>query len=231
MRFFFYQHRFSRRQRGLFLLAAVIVVLAVLLYTITAQMKPLLTNMATARVSNAVTKVVTNAVNSTIESGGIEYDSLVSFEKDNEGRITAVRSNMAEFNRLQSRILNLVLESLAAVDTRDLAIPIGSLTGSALLSGRGPAISVRMQSVGSPTAYLTNEFSSAGINQTRHQILLNVDVSVSVLLPGFRTSTKVSNSFAIAETVIVGSVPDSYTHFQSDDPLEEDAREHVLNGG
>lgn len=88
-----------------------------------------------------------------------------------------------------------------------------------------------MQSVGSSTAYLSNEFSSAGINQTRHQIILNVDVYVSILLPGFSTATKVSNAFTVAETVLVGTVPDSYTYFQSDTPIEDDARDYVLNGG
>ena len=138
---------------------------------------------------------------------------------------------MGEFNRLQSSILHQVLEEIAQMDTRELSIPLGSLTGSALLAGRGPRISVRMQSVGSSTAYLSNEFSSAGINQTRHQIILNVDVYVSILLPGFSTATKVSNAFTVAETVLVGTVPDSYTYFQSDTPIEDDARDYVLNGG
>jgi hypothetical protein len=99
-----------------------------------------------------------------------------------------------------------------------------------LLAGRGPLITVKMQSVGSSTARLVNRFTSAGINQTKHQILLNVDVYVSILLPGFTTATKVSNSFTVAETVIVGSVPDSYTYFDSDDPLSEDAEQFTLNG-
>lgn len=229
--YFFYEHRFSRRKKAGLIGALAVAVLAVLLYTAASQMKPILTSMATARVSNAVTRVVTEAVNETIDSGEVDYESLVSFEKDNEGRVTAVKSNMAEFNRLQSQILKQVLENIAQVDTRELSIPLGSLTGSTLLAGRGPLISVRMQSVGSSSAYLSNAFSSAGINQTRHQIILNVDVYISILLPGFTTATKVSNSFTVAETVIVGTVPDSYTYFNSEDPIEEDAREFVLNGG
>ncbi len=68
-----------------------------------------------------------------------------------------------------------------------------------------------MQSVGSSSAHFENAFASAGINQTRHEIRLVVDV-VSVLLPGFSTVTKVTNRCAVAETVIVGSVPDTYTY-------------------
>jgi sporulation protein YunB len=137
---------------------------------------------------------------------------------------------MPEFNRLQSRILDQILERISEVSTHDLSIPLGSLTNLDLLAGRGPLITVKMQSVGSSTARLVNRFTSAGINQTKHQILLNVDVYVSILLPGFTTATKVSNSFTVAETVIVGSVPDSYTYFDSDDPLSEDAEQFTLNG-
>ena len=165
-----------------------------------------------------------------IEKGELQYDGLVSFEKDTEGHITAVRSNMAAFNHLQAEILDTVLTRISQVPTGDLSIPIGSLTGSTLLAGRGPRITVRMESVGSSEANFRNAFTSAGINQTKHQIILTVDVSVSVLLPGFRTATKVSNSFIVAETVIVGTVPDTYTYFSTDpDTYEEDLKDYILN--
>jgi sporulation protein YunB len=153
-----------------------------------------------------------------VNSGEFQYERLISFEKDNSGMITAVKSNMPEFNRLQSAIL----EPDPGADLR--GFHPGSLHSGGqpdrlhLLAGRGPLITVRMQSVGSSTARLENEFTSAGINQTKHQILLDVDVYVSILLPGFATATKVSNSFTVAETVIVGSVPDS-TPISTPDPL------------
>ena len=113
-----------------------------------------------------------------------------------------------------------------------MSISIGALTGSALLAGRGPRITVRMESVGSSQARFQNAFTSAGINQTKHQIILTIDVYVSILLPGFTTATKVSNSFVVRrETVIVGSVPDSYTYFSTDpDTYEEDLKDYILNG-
>lgn len=92
--------------------------------------KPVLTSLATARVSNTVNGIVTAAVNETIYSGGVDYDQLISFEKDNEGKITAVKSNMAEFNRLQSAIIDEVLEKLSEVTTKELSVPVGTLLGS-----------------------------------------------------------------------------------------------------
>ena len=82
------------------------------------------------------------------------------------------------------------------------------------------------------TSEIENRFDSAGINQTRHQILLSVDVYTSILLPGFTASTKVSNEIAVAETVIVGSVPETYTYFSTTpDELEDTARDNIMNKG
>ena len=229
--FFRYRRRFGhgRVLRVLLALAAV----AVLTVTIiaTTQMRPLLASLATAKVSNTVTRIVSEAVYEAIEQGDLQYDGLVSLEKDNDGKISAIRSNMAAFNHLQAEILDTVLTRVGQVSARELSIPIGTLTGSALLAGRGPRITVRMETLGSSEANFRNAFTSAGINQTKHQIILSIDVSVSVLLPGFTTATMVSNSFIVAETVIVGSVPDTYTYFATaPDTYEEDLKDYILNG-
>ena len=219
----------EKRRLLLFLVCAALIALAVTAMT---QLRPILTSLATARVSNAVTRVVNTSVNETLYDDGVDYDRLISLEKDNEGHITAVKSNMAEFNRLQASISDDILQRMADVSTTDLSIPIGTLTGSPLLAGRGPCLHVRMQSVGTATARFDNQFSSAGINQTRHRILLDVDVHVSILLPGLTTYTKVSNEISVAETVIVGGVPDTYTYFSTTpDEIENYADEYIINNG
>ena len=109
----------------LFLLAALLA-LAIVAMT---HLKPVLTSLATARVSNTVNGIVTAAVNETIYSGGVDYDQLISFEKDNEGKITAVKSNMAEFNRLQSAIIDEVLEKLSVSRRARAADPRADAVG------------------------------------------------------------------------------------------------------
>ena len=228
--FFYYRRRMDRRVLArLLLFAGMTLVLVTAVYA-TAQLRPLLESMATTRVSNTVNRIVFEAVNEAIESGEITYDQLISFEKDNDGRITAVHSNMAACNRLQVEILDIILARIDQVSARELSIPVGSLTGSALLAGRGPRIKVRMESVGSSSARFENEFSSAGINQTNHRIVLHIDVSVAILLPGFTTATQVSNAVTVAETVIVGTVPDTYTYFSTTpSTYEEDVKDYILN--
>lgn len=222
--------RFTGRQRVLIWLTVIFTLLLALTVAVVLHMKPVVVDLATARISNAVNRIVVAAVNDAVDSGRIDYEQLVDFDKDAEGHVTALRSNMAAFNRLQASIADDILQRMAEVSSTDLAIPIGTLTGSPLLAGRGPCLRVRMQSVGTATARFDNQFSSAGINQTRHRIILDVDVHVSILLPGLTTYTKVSNEISVAETVIVGGVPETYTYFSTTpDEVENYADEYIIN--
>lgn len=211
-----------------FFLACILIALFVVA---TGHLKSLLGNLAVTRVSNMVGQVVTEAVSDVVNSGEVRYNDLISLEKNANGGVAALISNMAEFNRLQSAVTQDVLTRLETMSDLELSIPLGTLTGSAFLAGRGPRCTVRTQTTGSCSAEFANEFSQAGINQTTHRIMLRVDVSMSILLPGFRTGTEVSNSFAVAETVIVGEVPDTYTYFDSGNDAEEDAYEYAINNG
>ena len=222
--------RFTGRQRVLIWLTVIFTLLLALTVAVVLHMKPVVVDLATARISNAVNRIVVAAVNDAVDSGRIDYEQLVDFDKDAEGHVTALRSNMAAFNRLQASIADDILQRMAEVSSTDLAIPIGTLTGSPLLAGRGPCLRVRMQSVGTATARFDNQFSSAGINQTRHRIILDVDIHVSILLPGLTTYTKVSNEISVAETVIVGGVPETYTYFSTTpDEVENYAEEYIIN--
>lgn len=222
--------RLTGRQRVLIWLTAIFTLLLALTVAVVLHMKPVVVDLATARTSNAVNRIVVAAVNDAVDSGRIDYEQLVDFDKDADGHVTALRSNMAAFNRLQASIADDILQRMAEVSSTDLAIPIGTLTGSPLLAGRGPCLRVRMQSVGTATARFDNQFSSAGINQTRHRIILDVDVHVSILLPGLTTYTKVSNEISVAETVIVGGVPETYTYFSTTpDEIENYADEYIIN--
>ena len=224
--------RLTGRQRvGRWLTLLVLALLAAAV-SLLWHLKPVMTSMATARVSNLVNRIVSAAVNEAVENGDIDYQNFVIFEKDETGHITALRSNVAEVNRMQGQITDEILHRLSEVATSELEIPLGTLTGSALLAGRGPSLFVRMQAVGSASAAFRNQFTAAGINQTRHQIFLDVDVYMSILLPGMKTSTRVSNEIAVAETVIVGGVPDTYTYFSTmPDEIGQYAEDYIMNNG
>lgn len=219
-----------RRKHGfvlkIFLYSIIFMTIAMLIVA-AVQLPQIMNSMAAPRISNVIHKAVSEAVTETIGTGKYDYSDLISLEKDNDGKITALTSNMIQFNRLQIEVAENVMKKVGSVSSSELAIPIGSLTGVALLAGRGPYIHVKVLSVGTPSTAFENLFTDAGINQTKHQIMLNVDVHVRILMPGYTTATTVRSSLAVAETVIVGSVPETYTYFHSDS--RDEVQDYVTN--
>ena len=224
--------RLSRKQRLWIWLSVVFLTVTGLIVTAIVRRKPILLNVASARASHMVNRIVIAAVEEAMADGKLDYDDLVTLETGELGNVIALKSNMTAANRLQSEISADILQRMSDISTTELRISLGTLSGMALLAGRGPTINIKMQTVGSAYANFRNEFASAGINQTKHQILLDVDVYVSILLPGFFTSTQVSNEVAVAETIIVGTVPESYTYFNAaPEALDEYAQEYIMNKG
>lgn len=224
--------RLSGKQKAVAWIAIALVLLFMGAALIVVRIRPMVTRLAESRATNRVNRIVAEAVSDAVASGQVDCSRLITFEKDSGGKVTALRSNMPEFNRLQTLISDAVLERLSEMSPVDLSIPLGTLTGSNLLAGRGPYIHVRTQSVGTATAKLRNALTAAGINQTKHQVLLDVEVYVTVLLPGFATSVQVNNELCVAETVIVGNVPETYTYFSTtEDKVEDYADEYIMNKG
>lgn len=224
--------RLSGKQKAVAWITIALVLLFMGAALIVVRIRPMVTRLAESRATNRVNRIVAEAVSDAVASGQVDCSRLITFEKDSGGKVTALRSNMPEFNRLQTLISDAVLERLSEMSPVDLSIPLGTLTGSNLLAGRGPYIHVRTQSVGTATAKLRNALTAAGINQTKHQVLLDVEVYVTVLLPGFATSVQVNNELCVAETVIVGNVPETYTYFSTtEDKVEDYADEYIMNKG
>ena len=165
--------------------------------------------LSETQVRNATSDLINDAIDQQIRTGNIRYDRIVYFEKDLEGRITALKTNMAEVNRLKTEILNLINDEILALDTTDIAIPIGSLLLPEFLSGRGPGIPIRVLSIRNSDGAFRSYFTEAGINQTLQQLTMDVSVDVSVLVLGKTESFTVSSQVVVAETIIVGQVPNT----------------------
>ena len=166
--------------------------------------------LARTQVSNSTSDLINDAINMQIEIGDIQYERIVYFEKDLDGRITALKTNMSEINRLKTSILNLINDEILAMDSSQLGIPLGSLILPEILSGRGKEIPVKIIAIRNSDAYFESNFTQAGINQTLHTLAMNVLVDVSVLILGKTEHFTVSSQVVVAQTVIVGDVPDTY---------------------
>lgn len=166
--------------------------------------------LAQTQITNATSDLINDAIDQQIEAGDIHYDRIVYFEKDLNGRITALKTNMSEVNRLKTSTLNLINDEILALDTSDIGIPLGSLFVAEIFSGKGPIIPVEIISIRNSDAYFNSSFTQAGINQTLHQLSMSVLVDVSVLVLGEAASFTVTSEVVVAETVIVGDVPDTF---------------------
>lgn len=167
-------------------------------------------SLAETQVRNSTSDLINDAIDKQIETGNMQYDRIVYFEKDLDGRITALKTNMSEVNRLKTDILNLINDDILALDTSDIGIPLGSLLLPEMFSGRGPGIPVHILSIRNSDASFKSYFTEAGINQTLQQLTMDVSVDVSVLVLGKTESFTVTSQVVVAETIIVGQVPDTF---------------------
>ena len=174
------------------------------------QFHDVVRDLARTQVINVTSDLINDAIDRQIEQGTIAYDRMVYFEKDLDGRITALKTNMGLVNRLKTDILNIINDEILALDTDYIAIPIGSLILPELLAGRGPGIPVRVLTIRNSEAEFHSQFSEAGINQTLHQLNMVVYVDVAVLVLGQTESFSVESQVVVAETVIVGTVPETF---------------------
>lgn len=166
--------------------------------------------LAQIQIMNTTSDLINDAIDQQIDAGDIHYDRIVYFEKDLNGKITALKTNMSEVNRLKTSTLNIINDEILALDTTDLGVPLGSLFLPEFLSGRGPAIPVEIISIRNSDASFESTFTQAGINQTLHQLSMAVSVDVAVLVLGDTTTFTVTSQVVVAETIIVGDVPDTF---------------------
>lgn len=185
-------------------------VAAVVLLLFRSKYMPVITILAQTQVKNATSDLINDAIDRQISDGTIQYDRMVYFEKDLEGKITALKTNMSEVNRLKTNLLNLINDEILAMDSDHLGIPLGSLLFPEVFGGRGPAIPVQILTIRNSEADFFSEFSQAGINQTLQKLNMQVSVDVAVLVLGKVDSFTISSHVVIAETVIVGQVPDMF---------------------
>ncbi len=208
-----------RRLPRVLLLLLLLPVLAVL--SLSRHFYPILKEMAVAEAGNAVSVVINNAIAEKLAQGELRYSDIVTLEKNDEGRVTAIVTDMSKVNLLKSEITAEIIRALSGDVRTRLRIPLGNVTGLNLLSGKGPRIPVEIVAVTMANTEFVNRFSAAGINQTRHRIVVLVNAAVSVLIPGGNAYAEVNAEVTVAETVIVGEVPETYTYFESDEKWDE----------
>lgn len=226
-----YGYRKKRnRNYNRYLLIAVILMLS--LYSISLfnqRIVPTILSVAEARAKYIATRVINEAVNEKITEDNLQYVDLISFQKNNDGQITALQANIIKMNQLKSAISMSIQQKIAIIDTTQIEVPLGNIIDNPLISGWGPRIPVRLMPVGTAQTDFKSSFHAAGINQTKHEIFLEVNSKIVVLLPLTRVNSEVITTIPVAETIIVGTVPGSYINIEGTTANPADTTLDLLN--
>lgn len=142
------------------------------------------------------------------------YDELFTIEKDSQGNVTMIKTNVIPINQIISDVPIKIQEQIDENGKENIKITLGSFTGVRLFVGIGPSIPIEISCVGNVKTDLKSEFIAQGINQTLHRIYLQVDCEMSVLNPFRELTCNVSNQVLLMENVIVGNVPNTYYNLE-----------------
>ena len=198
----------KKRRRGLglrlklrFYLLAGVVMLFSMGVVVDAALRPILEQVAAQQVHLAVVRLINEAVYDQL-GNGVAYQQLINVSTDADGRVTLMQPDTVKITRLVTSIARDLEEKLGNLSREDIKVPLGMLTGNSLLADKGPNLTLALLPLGSVSVNIHDEFSAAGINQTRHSIMLDIVVDMGILLPFQSTFTQITDTLQIVESVI-----------------------------
>ena len=199
-----------------FYLLAGVVMLFSLGVVVDAALRPILEQVAAQQVHLAVVRLINEAVYDQL-GNGVAYQQLINVSTDADGRVTLMQPDTVKITRLVTSIARDLEEKLGNLSREDIKVPLGMLTGNSLLADKGPNLTLALLPLGSVSVNIHDEFSAAGINQTRHSIMLDIVVDMGILLPFQSTFTQITDTLPIVESVIVGPIPETYLNMETGD--------------
>lgn len=176
---------------------------------IDSRIRPQVVTLARYKVQSMVTQAANQAIIEQMEQSPLSYGDLITVQRNDAGEITLLSYNALEVNRLKSQITSTVISKVQMMDKAHIYIPVGSITNLDFLNNKGP----RLHFVITPAAYvetdIESEFETTGINQVNHRIFIVLSVSASALIPNYSTDVNFKTRVCVAQTVIVGKVPEN----------------------
>lgn len=203
------------KRSGWVILLAVLVIAAVCLWYLERNLTEVVLSLADARARSLAVQSLNEAAEETVQSG-VGYDQLMSVTTGADGSVRLIQANTAEMNKLAARASIIAQQRLESLEGQSVSVPLGSALGLTIFAGSGPRIRVQILPVGSVTTRFDTEFQTAGINQTRHKVLLTLSATIQLVIPTGASVVEASTQVAVAESIIVGQVPDSFVDVNND---------------
>ena len=195
-----------------------LLVLTILFLLVEQNLSQTLLDMAYATAHSIALETVNRAAQQ-VAGEGIAYGELMDVTTDAQGRVTMLRANTMRMNQMATETAILAQEQLNSIENQMVDVPLGAALGIRFLGGFGPRISVQIVPIGAVSTYFETEFETAGINQTRHKIFLTLETSVSLIVPADSRMVQVTSTVPIAESIIVGQVPDSFVDVSDEEDM------------
>ena len=191
------------------LLMVVFLVLLTIFMIFEGNIKPALTAVAEARARLIAIEAMTEAIEKEIIQT-VEYQDLIYIHKDSRNRPVLLQPNTIAISRLAARTTEHVKNRLQSLEDEVILLPLGQVFGSDLLANMGPRFRLTVMPIGTVTVNLVNELEEAGINQTLHKIILEINAAIGIAVPMIATKTDVQHQVLLTQAVIVGEVPDTF---------------------
>ena len=207
------------RKRLFVIIAAITAAAAVTVYvTVEQRANELLAETADARIKAKITGLANECVLDVVAQNA-DFMDLIKVETNTEGVVSYVKANSVKMNALAHSTSKEMQKKLDELSEQSIYIKWTALFGSDLFSGMGPSVGIQVQPIGNvETAYIS-EFASAGINQTRHRIYLEIKNDIAVVMPGGSKRVEVRTQIVVSECIVVGVVPNSYVYVDDTDKM------------
>lgn len=186
--------------------------LLVMFLLVDRNFKPLVFSLAEARSAAMASQVLSGALAEAIEDG-VAYDDLMTVRMDERGQVALLMANTMRMNQLADKAGQAALRRLNNMSSERVSVPLGAALGMTLFAGSGPGVPVSIVPIGSIATDFATEFEACGINQTRHKVYLKVTASIRIVIPTGAKTTQVSANMLVAESIIVGSVPEGFVGY------------------
>ena len=196
------------------LLCMVLILTVMITVTLEAdsRLRVIVNNYANSKAKVLSNSVINQTVHKYLQDNNLKYSDLLKINTKEDGTVTSVEFDTVEMTKIKSGIISQIQKEVNAHNVVVMNIPVGTLTGNQFLNNRGPTVRIEMQISSAVYSKISSKFISAGINQTLHQITLSIRSDVYFIMPWYRSSGSFETEFILAETIIVGEVPDAYTN-------------------
>ena len=199
-----------RRRTRRFLVLAALLTLSII--AAERNFRPIVLSLAEARSAALASQVLLGAMSESLEDGA-QYEELMNVRMDENGQVALLSANTVRMNLLADKAGGAAMRRLESMNSERVSVPLGAALGLSLFAGSGPDIPVSIVPVGSVRTEFATEFEASGINQTRHKVYLRLTANIRIVIPTGAKNTEVTANMLVAESIIVGGVPEGFVGY------------------